>query len=240
MLRSVASKVAWVGRTASTVFGLALVLALVVGVAGAAFGANGQAWILGQNNVATAITRLAGAAGVNGPMLQLINNNAGANDTALDLRVQAGEPPLRVNSDQVVTNLNADKLDGQEANAFLGASQKAADADLLDGKDSTQFAPHILFARVFSDGSLDTANSSHADSSFRSNTGVYIVNFDRNIGSESCVAIAEPQVQALTATFEGTAGGRASDEVIVHLYDSFVNDTNKFVDGGFMVAVFCR
>jgi hypothetical protein len=33
MLRTVASKVAWVGRTASMVFGLALVLALVLGIA---------------------------------------------------------------------------------------------------------------------------------------------------------------------------------------------------------------
>jgi hypothetical protein len=33
MLRTTASKVAWVGRTASMVFGLALVLALVLGVA---------------------------------------------------------------------------------------------------------------------------------------------------------------------------------------------------------------
>ncbi len=34
------------------VFGLALVMALVLGVASMALGANGQAWILGQNNVA--------------------------------------------------------------------------------------------------------------------------------------------------------------------------------------------
>jgi hypothetical protein len=31
MLKSMASKVAWVGRTASMVFGLALVLALILG-----------------------------------------------------------------------------------------------------------------------------------------------------------------------------------------------------------------
>ena len=41
MIRSAASKVAWVGRTASMVFGLALVLALVLGVASMALGDNG-------------------------------------------------------------------------------------------------------------------------------------------------------------------------------------------------------
>lgn len=40
MLRSAASKVAWVGRTASMVFGLALVLALIFGVASMAAGAT--------------------------------------------------------------------------------------------------------------------------------------------------------------------------------------------------------
>src|SRR5215203_3512575 len=104
MVRSALSKVMWVGRGTVFLVGLAVILAFVFGVASAAFGANGQAWILGQGNVATAITKLAGAAGVNGPMLQLINNNADPNDTALDLSVQAGEAPMRVNSDTKVAN----------------------------------------------------------------------------------------------------------------------------------------
>jgi hypothetical protein len=39
----------------------------------------------------------------------------------------------------VVTNLNADRLVGQEASAFLGADAKAADSDKLDNLDSTAF-----------------------------------------------------------------------------------------------------
>jgi hypothetical protein len=123
MLRSVVSKVAWVGRTASMVFGLALVLALVFGMASMALGANGQAMILGRGNAATAITKLAGAAGVDGPMLLLINNNADADDTALELRVQAGEAPMRVNSDTKVADLNADQLDGKDQSAFADVSE---------------------------------------------------------------------------------------------------------------------
>lgn len=105
------------------VFGLVLVVALVFGVASMALGANGQAWILGQNNAATAVTKLAGAAGVDGPMLQLINNNADANDTALELRVQAGEAPMRVNSDSKVADLNSDQLDGKDQSAFADVSE---------------------------------------------------------------------------------------------------------------------
>ena len=57
MLRRVATKVASVGRFASMVFGLALVLPLVFGVTSVALGANGQPFILGRaTNAATALT----------------------------------------------------------------------------------------------------------------------------------------------------------------------------------------
>src|SRR5215210_8342287 len=119
MLRKVASKVAWVGRSASMVFGLALVLALIVGVASMAFGANGGNFILGRTNVATIVTRLAGPDGVNGAMFEVQNNNAGTDDTALSLKVQPGEPPMQVDSPTKVTNLNADQLDGLDSNNLL-------------------------------------------------------------------------------------------------------------------------
>ncbi len=51
-------------------------------------------------------------------MLQLTNNNAGANDTALDLQVQSGEAPMGVNSNAKVNNLNADQLDGLDFTFF--------------------------------------------------------------------------------------------------------------------------
>ena len=115
MIRSTASKVMWVGRATVFLVGLAVILALVFGAASTALGANGQAWILGQGNVATAITSLGGAAGVNGPMLRIVNNDADANDTALTLDVQSGEAPMRVDSATKVTNLNADQLDGKDS-----------------------------------------------------------------------------------------------------------------------------
>lgn len=111
---------AWrIGRVTALTLGLAVMLALVVGMASAAFGASGNPWILGQGNVATKLTALGGKLGVDGPMLRLVNNNADANDTALDLQVQSGEAPMRVNSSTKVDNLNADRLDGLNSTDFL-------------------------------------------------------------------------------------------------------------------------
>src|SRR5215207_9679851 len=98
MFRSMASKVAWVGRTASMVFGLALVLALMVGVASTAFGANGDFFKVGRSNLASAVSTLTKSG--SGP--------------ALSLRVGSGAP-LAVNSPSKVNRLNADKVDGHDA-----------------------------------------------------------------------------------------------------------------------------
>lgn len=124
-MKKVLQRILWVGRGTATMMGLAVILALMFGAASMAFAKNGDPWILGQSNAATAITKLAGAAGVNGPMLQLINNNPDANDTALDLRVQTGEAPMRVNSAKKVANLNADKLDGTDSAGFQRANAAA-------------------------------------------------------------------------------------------------------------------
>lgn len=121
MVRSALGKLAWVGRATVFLVGLAVVLALVFGVATMAFATNGDNLVLGVlNNAATKVTRLVG--NVDGPALQVQNTNAGTNDTALDLRVQPGEAPMRVNSDRRVADLNADKLDGRDFSAF-GAQQ---------------------------------------------------------------------------------------------------------------------
>jgi hypothetical protein len=135
MIRSAANKVMWVGRATVFLVGLAMILALLFGVTSMALAKDGDPWLLGRSNVATAITKLAGPVGVNGPMLQLINNNEGTNDTALALSVQAGEPPLRVNSDKVVTGFNADKVDGLNSADLLSSSTyvKTEAMSLTDG-----------------------------------------------------------------------------------------------------------
>lgn len=64
---------------------------------------------------------------VAGPSLKVDNNSAEASATALDLQVQPGKAPMKVNSDRRVANLNADKLDGQDASAFMPAKTYRAD-----------------------------------------------------------------------------------------------------------------
>ena len=139
MLRTAASKVAWVGRTASMVFGLALVMALIFGAVSVGLAANGKPFILGKAaNTASKVTGLVG--NVNGAAVRVENSNAGADDTALDLRVQPGEAPMRVNSSDQVLNLNADQVDGRSASSFvasgtyrLGQGEERAGNPLSDG-----------------------------------------------------------------------------------------------------------
>ena len=67
------------------------------------------------------------------------NNSTGANVTALDLQVEAGKPPMRVNSTTKVQNVNVDQVDGKSAGVFLGRFETASNSNNLDGKDSTAF-----------------------------------------------------------------------------------------------------
>jgi hypothetical protein len=140
MVKSAAKKVMWVGRATVYMVGLAVILVLTVGVASAAFGADGGNFILGQSNSATAITKLAGSAGVAGPSLQIDNNSTSPAATALDLQVEPGKAPMTVNSSTEVQNLNADLVNGKSASDFLGRFEAASNSNLLDGKDSTAFA----------------------------------------------------------------------------------------------------
>ncbi len=123
MLRGVASKAMAVERYASAVFGLALVLGLVFGLASMALGAKGDYFILGENNLAAALTRLEGD--VQGSAMEVVNTDTGDDDTALTLKVQRGEAPMLVNSSEKVPFLNADRLDGFEPSEIKGAKAYA-------------------------------------------------------------------------------------------------------------------
>jgi hypothetical protein len=106
MVRSAVSKVVWVGRATIFLVGLAVILALLFGVASAALGANGNPLILGKAaNTASKITGL-------------VKSGAGP---ALRLKVDSG-PPLAVTSSEQVPNLNADYVDGRSASSFVANS----------------------------------------------------------------------------------------------------------------------
>src|SRR5215218_1542617 len=139
MTKTIFKKVVWLGRATTFLVGLAVILALTVGLATTALAGTGVGarFQLGQTNSVNAITKLVGS--VAGPSLQIDNNSTNANATALDLQVEAGKAPMKVNSETKVANLNADKLDGLDSGAFLGANGTAANADKLDNKDSSEF-----------------------------------------------------------------------------------------------------
>jgi hypothetical protein len=112
MVRSIVSKVMSVGRATVFMVGLAVIVALVFGVASMAF-ANGANFILGVlTNSATATTGLNGDV-AGGPALQVVNNNTAAGSKGLQLNVATSKPPIQVNATAgKAANLNADKVDG--------------------------------------------------------------------------------------------------------------------------------
>jgi hypothetical protein len=133
LMRAVLRRLWRLTRATSMVVGLAAMLALVAGVSSLAVAGT-------SSGGETAAVILKGASNVETTTTTLINRGLGA---ALSLRVRPGSPPLTVNADAgTVTNLSADKLDGEDSTEFVSAIDgKAPDADKLDGKDSTDFAP---------------------------------------------------------------------------------------------------
>ena len=167
MLRSTVGKAMAVGRFASALLGLALVVALVVGLtagaASVALGANGDSLVLGRaNNAATSITALVSdVANPGQAALQVRNSGEGP---ALELRVGApgSSPadktvaPMRVNSQVKVANLNADTLDGQDSGGFYAAGSKVADSAHADQADTATTADSATNA-------VDAQNADNAD-----------------------------------------------------------------------------
>lgn len=142
MTKKALGAVLGIGRAVTYCVGLAVVLAVVFGVATAGLAAvPGDPLNLGKGNKINKLTSLVGNTAT--AMLRIDNNGTGP---ALDLQVEPGAAPLAVNSDSRVSNLNADKLDGVSSEGFLAANGKAQsaasadNADKLDGRDSTQFA----------------------------------------------------------------------------------------------------
>jgi hypothetical protein len=140
MIRNAAGKVMWVGRITVFMVGLAVILAVVPGLASAALAGTGVGanFNLGKLNTVNQISRLVGS--TDNAMLRVENNSAGTNATALELRAEPGHAPMRVDSSTAVTNLNADLVDGRSASSFvanstyrLGQGQERAGTVLGDG-----------------------------------------------------------------------------------------------------------
>jgi hypothetical protein len=101
-----------------------LVAAMIVSALPAVAAQVGDALSLGESNRVNAQTILRGRAISN---LTIISDARGdTNGTALDLRVRAGNPPMKVNSSDLVEGLNADFVDGLHASQFARQSDLAA------------------------------------------------------------------------------------------------------------------
>jgi hypothetical protein len=139
MARSAFSKVISVGRATVFMVGLAVLLALVLGLASTALGATGGNLLLGKLNAAETPTSLvATLTDAIKPALSVQNKSGGP---ALNLGVDSEQAPIRVNAGAgTATNLSADELDGKDSSAFLGKTEKAADSAKLGGQDSSAFA----------------------------------------------------------------------------------------------------
>ncbi len=105
MTRTVLSTAFRVGRATALAIGVAVMVALVLGLASAALGADGGPFKLGKSNIAQSVT-------------SLIKGGAGP---ALNLQVDSG-PPLSVNSSARVDNLNSDQLDGKDSSQLRATS----------------------------------------------------------------------------------------------------------------------
>lgn len=138
MARSAFSKVMRVGRATLFMVGLAVVLALLLGVATMALGATGGNFILGQGNAASAVSKLVGNV-PGGSALLVSNPSTGTNSKALQLGVAEGNAPLAVNAAAgTATNLSADELDGKDFRQILPLVRAQ--------KDATPFASDTVSA----------------------------------------------------------------------------------------------
>src|SRR5215204_451114 len=129
------SRVMRLGRAKVFAVGLAVVLTVVLGVATTAPTAvPGDPFRLGKVNSIDRLSTLAGTTA--NAMLRVDNNGTGP---ALSLEAGAGRPPVVVNAAAgTATNLDADKLDGQDSSAFLPAEiyEKSASQTISPGSSS--------------------------------------------------------------------------------------------------------
>jgi hypothetical protein len=196
-MRDAASKVMWVGRATVFMVGISVMLALVLGVSTTALASiPGDPFRLGQTNGIDQMSTLVG--NVAGTMLRVDNDSTGAGATALELQVEPGKAPMKVNSGAKVALLNSDKVDGMDSTAFLGRNQKAVDADKLDGQDSSAFA---------------AANHNH-DSSYIQQSPTSAENASINIAG-TLQTSGMVRTGSETGTFEGPGVGLSTYEGLV-------------------------
>ena len=152
-MQTAMKKAVRVGRATLLALGVGVVLALVLGVATVALAAvPGDPFKLGQvNAIRNATTTLRASfqglpvgtrpvlevvqeQGSGGPALRVENASSnGIGGQAIQVKVPPNRSPISVNPDAGKSNLNVDKLDGQDDEDFLSASRIYAKTALKTG-----------------------------------------------------------------------------------------------------------
>jgi hypothetical protein len=232
---------------------LALVAALTLATASTALAGVGVGAVfnLGVVNSVNAITTLVGS--VAGPSLRIDNNSTNALATALDLQVEPGKAPMRVNSSTKVTNLNADLLDGQDSSAFLPANRVRADGAVTDGfiDDFTSSAYTPVLSKTFvapSSGFLHiTGSISAEDDCSLAGSGrlAYRLRLDATPVTDSFFGFELDYEDCANIATEVFSDSGATSAVVpvstgvhtIHL-DAREQDSGSFIQGRSITAVF--
>ena len=227
MLRTVASKVMWVGRATVFLVGLAVILALTVGVVSRATAHTRSVGLfhLGHSNPVTAISTLAGSV-ANG-VLNVSNSSTATTATAVGVANRSAvSPAVRVTNSGGGPALGLSVGSGKAPIKVSGGAAKVAnlDADKVDGKSSEQFAnvTHAHSGAAITSGTVaearidpSVARDSEVTTAFAmdSTSGLPIVAGDNHLfsapaftpaASGKCLVTVSTQINSATAyTSEG-------------------------------------
>ena len=124
--------------------------------------------------------------------------------------------PFTTNATGVADGLNADRVDGKNADDFLAKTAKAADAEQLDGKDGTAYASSgdLLSAVVTAAGNIQSGRGAKS-ASLAGATNTFTVIFDRDISK---------------CAYTATESGGSSNSVIFSTSSTPSNGTAVTVD----------
>ena len=140
-MQTAMSKAIRFGRATMLAIGLAVSLALVLGVATVALAAvPGDPFRLGQVNIINNATTTLQGSGLNGtqsssvlqvnrdgttggPALTVDNTSTSGAARGIDINVPFGEMPINVSPNAGKSDLNVDKLDGEDRTDFVSASR---------------------------------------------------------------------------------------------------------------------
>ena len=223
LTKTVFSRIWWLGRGTATIMGIAMILALTVGLASTALAGTGigARFDLGKINKVNTMSTLVG--NVEGPLLTLKNSNDPFIRTfrnvplSLETRADAGgqrPAPMQVDSDTLVQSLNADLLDGKGASQFANGlgNGTAVDSDKLDGKDSSAFVSSTF-------GTAPNANNLDGQDSTRFFSGKTYIITNEIIGNGpgglgEVRAICDPGDAVLSGGFTGATFATNNTDVV--------------------------